>query len=83
MSAVVGPVLIKDGRYAFEVWTPEGGLSSSFRYSRAEDAYYARRAEIRVCGRPNVAPVSCDTVDEFLAALELRRDRAERLGAAL
>jgi hypothetical protein len=83
MSAVVGPVLIREGGYAFDVWTPERGLSCSFRYRRAEDAYYARRVEIRHFARPDVvAPVSCDTVDEFLAALALRRARAERLGAA-
>jgi hypothetical protein len=38
MSALVGPVLIRDGGYAFDIWTPEEGLSRSFRYRRAEDA---------------------------------------------
>ena len=83
MTAVVGPVLIKEGGYAFDVWTPERGLSCSFRYSRAEDAYYARRVEIRLFARPEVGdPVGCDTVDEFLAALALRRAHAERLAVA-
>ena len=82
MSPVVGPVLAKDGGYAFDVWTPERGLSCSFRYPRAEDAYYARRVEIRYFARPNLkTPVSCDTVDEFQAALAQRRLSAERLSA--
>jgi hypothetical protein len=79
MSPVVGPVLIKEGGYAFAVWTQEQGLSCSYRYQRAEDAYYARRAEIRDFARP----VSCDTVDEFQAALALRRLPSEALGAAV
>jgi hypothetical protein len=77
MSALVGPVLIRDGGYAFDIWTPEEGLSRSFRYRRAEDAYYARRVEIR----DFTGPVSCDTVDEFVAALALRHARAEDFGA--
>jgi hypothetical protein len=78
MSAVVGPVLIKEGGYAFDIWTPEEGLSCSFRYRRAEDAYYARRVEIR----DTAEPVSCDTVDEFYAALASRRAYGEGVGAA-
>ena len=84
MSAVIGPVLIREGGYAFDIWTPESGLSHSFRYTRAEDAYYARRFEIRHFAQPDViAPVSCDTVDEFVAALALRRSRAERFAVAV
>ena len=79
MNAVVGPVLIREGGYSFDTWTPERGLRPSFRYSRAEDAYYARRVEIRDFARPDVgAIVGCDTVDEFVAALALRRAPAER-----
>jgi hypothetical protein len=82
MQPVVGPVLVKDGGYAFDVWTPEGGLSCSFRYPRAEDAYYARRVEIRYFAKPyRDAPVGCDTVDEFQAALAQRRLSAAGLGA--
>ena len=82
MKPVVGPVLIKDGGYAFDVWTPERGLSCSFRYPRAEDAYYARRVEIRYFAKPHVgAAVSCDTVDEFQAALAQRALAAEAVSA--
>ena len=82
MSAVVGPVLIREGGYAFDVWTPERGLKGSFRYTRAEDAYYARRVEIRDFAKPDLAePVGCETVDEFQAALAMRRSRAAQIGA--
>jgi hypothetical protein len=68
MHAVVGPVLIRGGGYSFDSWTPETGLSRSYAYRRVEDAYYARKAEIR--SRKNGAPiVSCSTVDEFASSL--------------
>jgi hypothetical protein len=76
MTAVVGPVLVREGGYAFDVWTPERGLRPGFRYTRAEDAYYARRVEIRDFARPG-EPVRCETLDEFQAALALRHSRAE------
>ena len=48
MQAFVGPVLTtRDGGYSFDSWTPETGLSRSYAYRRVEDAYYARKAEIR------------------------------------
>ena len=68
MHAVVGPVLIRGGGYSFDSWTPETGLSRSYAYRRVEDAYYARKAEIR--SRKSGAPiVVCGTVDEFASAL--------------
>ena len=72
MSAVVGPVVVREGGYAFDVWTPEGGLSRSFRYRRVEEAHYARRVETRVRAGRNDA-VLCETVDEFDAALAALR----------
>ena len=80
MRPVIGPVLVKEGGYAFDVWTQERGLKGSFRYPRAEDAYYARRVEIRVFAKPDLgAAVSCETVDEFQAALAQRALAAEGL----
>lgn len=68
MQAFVGPVLTRDGGYSFDSWTPETGLSESYAYRRVEDAYYARKAEIR--SRKNGAHiVICGTVDEFASAL--------------
>ena len=70
MHAVVGPILLKEGRYAFDLWTPEEGLSCGYAYRRIEDAHYARNAEIRSRrqGRAGGA-VACSTLDEFTLAI--------------
>jgi hypothetical protein len=70
MHTVIGPILTRDGGYAFDSWTPEKGLNRGYSYRRIEDAYYARNVEIRSrtrgYGRHMVA---CSTVDEFTSAL--------------
>jgi hypothetical protein len=67
MQMVVGPVLTRNGGYAFDSWTPEQGLSPGYTYDRVEDAHYARKVEIRSpkegCSHKAIA---CSTVDEFL-----------------
>ena len=45
MHTVIGPILTRDGGYAFDSWTPEEGLSRGYAYRRIEDAHYARKAE--------------------------------------
>jgi hypothetical protein len=47
MQIVLGPVLTREGDYAFDRWTPEEGLSRGYIYSRIDDAHYARNVEIR------------------------------------
>ena len=47
MQIVVGPVLTRQGGYAFDCWTPEQGLSPGYTYGRVEDAYYARKVHPR------------------------------------
>lgn len=73
MHAVVGPILLKEGCYAFDLWTPEVGLSRGYAYRRVEDAHYARNAEIRSRrqGRSGAA-VACRTLDEFALAVAER-----------
>ena len=73
MYTVVGPILTKEGGYAFDTWTPEEGLSRGYAYRRVEDAHYARNAEIRSRkhGRP-VAALTCNTLDEFTSAVAER-----------
>jgi hypothetical protein len=73
MHTVVGPILIKEGGYAFDLWTPEEGLSRGYAYRRIEDAHYARNTEIksRRRGRPDAA-VTCNTLDEFISAVAER-----------
>jgi hypothetical protein len=73
MHAVVGPILLKEGRYAFDLWTPEEGLSRGYAYRRVEDAHYARNAEIRSRRRGRSgAAVACSTLDEFTLAVAER-----------
>jgi hypothetical protein len=70
MHALVGPILLKEGCYAFDLWTPEEGLSRGYRYRRIEDAHYARNAEIRSRNRGRSgAAVACSTLGEFTAAV--------------
>jgi hypothetical protein len=73
MHTVVGPILTKEGGYAFDIWTPEEGLSCGYAYRRIEDAHYARNAEIRSRkqGRP-VRALTCNTLDEFTSAVAER-----------
>jgi hypothetical protein len=69
MHLVVGPILTRSGGYAFDAWTPEDGLRHGFVYSRIEDAYYARNAEIRVPSKHDTPHIlACSTLDEFLRA---------------
>jgi hypothetical protein len=70
MHALIGPILLKEGCYAFDLWTPQEGLSRGYPYRRIEDAHYARNVEIRSRrrGRSNPA-VACSTLDEFTLAI--------------
>jgi hypothetical protein len=73
MHAVVGPILMKEGSYAFDLWTPEDGLSRGYAYRRIEDAHYARNFEIRSRSRGRQSPpVACGTLDEFTLAVAER-----------
>jgi hypothetical protein len=70
MLAVVGPVITREGGYAFDSWTPKKGLSRGYAYRRVEDAYYARRAEIKTHSAGPAAPmVACATIDEFASVV--------------
>jgi hypothetical protein len=70
MHNVIGPILTRDGGYAFDFWTPEEGLSRGYSYRRIEDAHYARNVEIRPRTRGyGRRIVACSTVDEFASAL--------------
>jgi len=73
MLAVVGPILLKEGCYAFDLWTPEEGLCRGYAYHRIEDAHYARNAEIKSRRRGRWgAAVACNTLDEFTLAVTER-----------
>ncbi len=67
MPLVVGPVLTRAGGYSFDEWTAEDGLRRGYVYPRIEDAYYARKAEIRSAPKGYAGCiVACSTVDEFV-----------------
>jgi hypothetical protein len=73
MHAIVGPILAREGGYAFDSWTPEEGLSPGFAYRRVGDAHYARNVEIRSCGKGRSGPAMvCGTADEFASAVAER-----------
>src|SRR5271166_207324 len=73
MHAIVGPILLKEGCYTFDLWTAEEGLSRGYPYRRIEDAHYARNAEIRSHSRRRPgAAVACSTLDEFTVAVSER-----------
>ena len=70
MHALVGPIILKEGGYAFDLWTSEEGLSRGYAYRRIEDAHYARNAEIKSRRRGRSVPaVDCSTLDEFTLAI--------------
>jgi hypothetical protein len=73
MHALVGPILLREGSYSFDLWTPEEGLSRGYAYLRIEDAHYARNVEIRSRRRGRSGPaVTCSTLDEFALAVAER-----------
>src|SRR5262245_61735934 len=73
MHTVVGPILTKEGGYAFDIWTPEEGLSCGYAYRRIEDAHYARNAEIRSRKRGRLlSALTCNTLEEFTSAVAER-----------
>jgi hypothetical protein len=70
MHVAVGPVLKREGGYAFDSWTPEHGLKRGYIYSRIEDAYYARKFELRQPRKETRGRiVACSTVDEFMHSM--------------
>jgi len=70
MHALIGPILLQEGCYAFDLWTPQEGLSRGYPYRRLEDAHYARNMEIRSRRRGRSSPaVACNTLDEFTLAI--------------
>jgi hypothetical protein len=39
MPVILGPVLMREGGYAFDAWTRENGLRRGYVYRRIDDAY--------------------------------------------
>jgi hypothetical protein len=78
---ILGPVLRREGGYAFDAWTREDGLRRGYIYRRIEDAHYARKAALRCPREGNTGPiVACNNVDEFARATTVVEATA-RLGS--
>jgi hypothetical protein len=74
VHAVVGPIVTRDGGYAYDCWTPAKGLERGYAYRRIDDAYYARNVEIRAgAGDHAGRALACGTIDEFTSAVAERR----------
>jgi hypothetical protein len=70
MRVVLGPIVTRDGGFAFDSWTPDKGLSRGYSYRRIEDAHYARKVEMRSRAPSFAGPmVACSTLDEFSSVL--------------
>jgi hypothetical protein len=83
MQTVVGPVITREGGYAFDSWTPQTGLNRGYPYRRVEDAHYARRVEIRSHPRSSIDHIlACNTIDEFAAELAECEFYLETVGIA-
>ena len=68
MGIVIGPVLRRADRYRFDTWTAGKGVTRGYPYRRIEDAYYARRADIKASAQGRaLAAIVCQTLDEFIA----------------
>ncbi len=85
MQTIIGPVIATgEGGFAFDLWISEVGLSRGFSYCRIEDAYYARKVEMRARARGLPDPMTaCSTLDEFTSALAQRQTQLDALPAPL
>ena len=69
---VIGPVVTREGGYAFDLWTPENGLARGYCYQLVEYARYARKYEIKTQPPDRTRSlIACATLDEFTAALAI------------
>ena len=68
MGIVIGPVLMRADGYRFDTWIAGKGMTRGYPYRRIEDAYYARRADIKASAQGRaLAAIVCQTLDEFIA----------------
>ncbi|GGF14695.1 hypothetical protein GCM10011611_20610 [Aliidongia dinghuensis] len=65
MNIIIGPVLARDGGYAFDYWIAKDGFVCGCVYRRIEDAYYARRA----LAAAEHADAVCETLSEFVRGI--------------
>src|SRR3954466_11607844 len=67
MQIVLGPVVARKGRYAFDCWTSEEGRNRRYTCGRTEHPPCARNVEIRSRSRGSSdQTIACSTVDDFV-----------------
>ena len=67
MTVVIEPVLKRADGYEFDTWTAGEEVARSYHYRRVEDAYYARKADIKASAQGRApAAIVCQTLDEFI-----------------
>lgn len=71
MHIVIGPVLTREGGYAFDLWTPEEGLSAGYVYRCINDAHHARNVEIGSYNKEGQLShaIVCGTVEQFMQTI--------------
>jgi len=63
---LVGPILCRNGGFAFDTFSREGGLRRGFPYRRVEEAKYDRKVTLLGIGAPShIARIGCETLSEF------------------
>jgi hypothetical protein len=65
-QTVVGPVIARQGGFAFDTWEEGEGLKAGFVYRRVEHARYARNYELMHLRRHVIA---CDNLVDFMAEM--------------
>jgi hypothetical protein len=63
---LLGPIVSRNGGFAFDTFTDATGITPGFTYRRVEQAKYDRNATLLGLHRASgVVTVACETVDEF------------------
>ncbi len=66
IDLLIGPLIERDGKFAYDTFTLAEGIRSSFRYGRIDAARYDRRALIaEALSSPARLVQVCETVAQF------------------
>lgn len=70
-TVLVGPVVCRDGGFAFDVWTATDGVKRGFAYRQVEQAEYDRRTTLLGLHQPaGTAMTACATAAAFADACD-------------
>jgi hypothetical protein len=72
---LIGPLIERSGKFAYDTFSPAEGLRHSFRYPRIEQARHDQRAMIAEADSdPRLRVHVCETVAEFERLAAASRD---------